>query len=370
MNPKDSSILAMVSSPSYDNNQFVNGISSQDYRQLLHDPNRPLYNRAIQGAYPPASTVKPFISVSALTEGVITPTTTISDLNGIFVLPNTTKRYRDWKRGGHGNTNVIKAITESSDIFFYNVAYMLGIDRLSQWMKKFGFGQPTGLDIMEETSGVMPNREWKLKRYKKPWFQGDTIPVGIGQGYWTATPLQLAKALSILINNGTVNTPHLMLEIIGNGVQYYHDKHQASNIVANSQAWQIAKQGMFDVVNAPNGTARKAFAGTNYQVAGKSGTAQVFSLKEGEKYDAANLSKYLHDHAWFIAYAPYQNPQIVISIILENAGGGSGNAAPVVRKIMDYYFNHQSAINNNNPTNTTLQPSKLLSSAQTRGTLQ
>lgn len=370
MNPKDSSILAMVSSPSYDNNQFVNGISSQDYRQLLHDPNRPLYNRAIQGAYPPASTVKPFISVSALTEGVITPTTTISDPNGIFVLPNTTKRYRDWKRGGHGNTNVIKAITESSDIFFYNVAYMLGIDRLSQWMKKFGFGQPTGLDIMEETSGVMPNREWKLKRYKKPWFQGDTIPIGIGQGYWTATPLQLAKALSILINNGTVNTPHLMLEIIGNGVQYYHDKHQASNIVANSQAWQIAKQGMFDVVNAPNGTARKAFAGTNYQVAGKSGTAQVFSLKEGEKYDAANLSKYLHDHAWFIAYAPYQNPQIVISIILENAGGGSGNAAPVVRKIMDYYFSHQSAINNNNPTNTTLQPSKLLSSAQTRGTLQ
>ncbi|QDJ13158.1 penicillin-binding protein 2 [Mergibacter septicus] len=341
MDPIDSSILAMVSSPSYDNNLFVDGISSQEYRQLLNDPDRPLYNRALQGAYPPASTVKPFIAVAALSEGIITPNTTINDTNGIFTLPNTTKRYRDWKKWGHGVTDITKAITESSDIFFYNIAYMMGIDQLSPWMKKFGFGQPTGIDIMEETSGVMPSREWKLKRYKKPWFQGDTIPVGIGQGYWIATPLQLAKASSILINNGKVNTPHLMLDIIGEGTQSYHDKHQYPDIKASDEAWQIAKQGMYNVINAKNGTAQRAFLGTTYKVAGKSGTAQVFSLKENEKYDATNLSKHLHDHAWFIAYAPYQKPEIVVSIILENAGGGSSNAAPIVRQIMDYYFNHQ-----------------------------
>lgn len=341
MDPKDSSILAMVSTPSYDNNLFVDGISSKDYSALLNNPLRPLYSRALQGAYPPASTVKPFIAVAALSEGVVTPATTFYD-PGYFVLPNTTKRYRDWLRSGHGMTNLVKAITESSDTYFYNVAYQMGIDRISTWMKKFGFGLPTGIDILEETTGVMPDRAWKQKRYKKPWFQGDTIPVGIGQGYWTATPLQLAKAAAILINNGQVNTPHLMKEIFGNGSEPYQDPRLYQDITApTSIDWQVAKLGMYNVINAQNGTARKAFAGTPYKVAGKSGTAQVFSLKENENYDAKNLSKNLHDHAWFIAYAPYEKPEVIVSIIMENAGGGSSNAAPIVKQILDYYFSQK-----------------------------
>lgn len=355
MNPKDSSILAMVSTPSYDNNLFVDGISYQDYQRLLNDPERPLYSRALQGAYPPASTVKPFIAVAALTEGVITPNTTFYD-PGYFMIPNTSKRFRDWLKTGHGATNVIKGITESSDTFFYNVAYQMGIDHLSDWMTKFGFGQSTGVDILEETNGVMPTRTWKQKRYKKPWFQGDTIPVGIGQGYWTATPLQLAKALSILINNGKVNTPHLMQEIIGNQVEYYQDKHQYPDITEpNDIYWNIAKQGMYGVVNSPNGTARKAFAGTPYKVAGKSGTAQVFSLKENETYNSKNLSKHLHDHAWFNAYAPFNDPEVIVTIIMENAGGGSGNAAPIVRQIFDYYFAHQPQTSPVNPSGVSTQ---------------
>jgi len=338
MDPKDSSILAMVSSPSYDNNLFVGGISSDNYRRLLNDPSRPLYNRTIQGAYPPASTVKPFVAVSALTEGAVAPNTTIFD-PGYWILPNSTKRFRDWKKSGHGYTDLNKAIVESSDTFFYQVAFKMGIDNLSSWMQQFGFGIKTNIDIQEETPGIMPTREWKQKRHKKPWLQGDTIPVGIGQGYWTATPLQLAKATTILVNNGKVNTPHLMKEMVGSAVEKYQDPRTYPDITKpRKEFWNLAKRGMFGVIHSSQGTGRKAFAGANYLAAGKSGTAQVFGLKENQTYNAGVLKKELHDHAWFIAYAPYENPELVIAIILENAGGGSSNAAPVVRQIMDYYL--------------------------------
>lgn len=339
LDPKDSSVLAMVSTPSYDNNLFVDGISSADYKRLLEDPARPLYSRATQGVYPPASTVKPFIAVAAQTENIVNQNTTIFD-PGYWILPNTTKRFRDWKKSGHGYTDLNKAITESSDTYFYQVAYNLGIDRLSSWMKRFGFGVPTGIEINEEVSANMPTKEWKQKRYKRQWVQGDTISVGIGQGYWTATPLQVAKATAILVNNGKVNTPHLMKSIEGATIEPYRDPLLYEDITEPKQAyWDAAKRGMFNVVNSAAGTGRKAFAGTHYHVAGKSGTAQVFSLKENQKYNAAGLKKELHDHAWFTAYAPYENPQMVVAIILENAGGGSSNAAPVVRQIMDYYLN-------------------------------
>ncbi|WP_439239835.1 penicillin-binding protein 2 [Lonepinella sp. BR2474] len=350
LDPKDSSILAMVSSPSYDNNLFVGGISGADYKRLLEDEDRPLYSRATQGAYPPASTVKPFVAVAALTENVLTTSTTVSD-PGYWVLPNTTKRFRDWKKSGHGNTDLQKAITESSDTYFYQVAYKLGIDRLSEWMKKFGFGMPTGVDIKEETAAIMPDREWKQKRYKKPWVMGDTIPVGIGQGYWTATPLQLAKALAVLINNGRVNTPHLMQEIHGSLVEPYKDPLLYEDISEPTEgAWAAAKRGMYGVIHSASGTGRKAFAGAAYDAAGKSGTAQVFSLKEGQKYDAHNLKKFLHDHAWFMAYAPYNEPKVVVAMILENAGGGSSNSAPIVRQIMDYYLLQRLPKRNIDPT--------------------
>ena len=341
LDPKDSGVLAMVSTPSYDNNLFVDGISSEDYKRLLNDPARPLYSRATQGVYPPASTVKPFIAVAAQTENVISQNTTIFD-PGYWVLPNTTKRFRDWKKSGHGYTDLNKAITESSDTYFYQVAHSMGIDRLSDWMKRFGFGMPTGIEIQEETAANIPTREWKQKRYKRPWVQGDTISVGIGQGYWTATPLQVAKATAVLVNNGKVNTPHLMKAIEVSTLKPYEDPLLYPDITEAKQSyWDAAKRGMYNVVNSALGTGRKAFAGANYRVAGKSGTAQVFSLKENEKYNAAGLKKELHDHAWFTAYAPYENPRLVVTVILENAGGGSSNAAPLARKVMDYYLNQR-----------------------------
>lgn len=336
LDPRDSSILAMVTSPSYDNNLFVDGISSQDYSTLLNDPDRPLYSRATQAAYPPASTIKPFMAVAGLMEGKITQSSTIYD-PGYWILPGTTQRYRDWKKSGHGSTNVVKAIAESSDTYFYQLAYDMGIDRMSVWMKKFGFGVRTGIDLNEESFGIMPTREWKQKRHKKPWVQGDTIPVGIGQGYWISTPLQLAKATAVLINNGKVNTPHLMKEVVSaNSTTPYQDPRLYEDIQGvPANYWQTAKYGMYSVVNASNGTARKAFLGTFYRAAGKTGTAQVFSLN-GAKYDAKKIRKELQDHAWFTGYAPYENPKVVVSIILENAGGGSSAAAPVVRQIMDF----------------------------------
>ena len=341
LDPKDSSVLAMVSTPTYDNNLFVGGISSADYKRLLEDVNRPLYSRATQGAYPPASTIKPFMSVAALQENVVTPSTTVFD-PGYWILPGSTKRFRDWKRSGHGHTDLNKAIAESSDTYFYQVAYNMGIDRVSSWMNHFGFGMPTGIDILEETSGIMPTRDWKQKKYKRPWVQGDTISVGIGQGYWVATPLQVAKALAVLVNNGKVNTPHLMKYIEGDKIEPYKDPLLYEDInEPKQQYWELAKRGMYNVVNASNGTGRKPFIGTNYHVAGKSGTAQVFSLKENQTYNAGNLVKELHDHAWFVGFAPYENPKMVVAVILENAGGGGSNAGPVVRSVMDYYLNER-----------------------------
>lgn len=335
LDPKDSSILAMVTNPSYDNNLFVDGISGKDYKQLLEDEDRPLYSRATQGTYPPASTIKPFMAVAGLTEGKISPTSTIFD-PGYWILPGTTQRFRDWKKSGHGTTNVNKAIVESSDTFFYQLAYDMGIDKMSNWMKRFGFGVKTGIDLAEESIGIMPSREWKQKRYKKGWIPGDTISVGIGQGYWISTPLQLAKATAVLINNGKVNTPHLMMEIMSGENRPYQDPLLYDDIKdVPERFWQIAKQGMYSVVHASNGTAKKAFSGIPYHAAGKTGTAQVFSLK-GKNYDKNAITKNLHDHAWFMGYAPYENPKVVVALILENAGGGSSAAAPVARKIMDY----------------------------------
>lgn len=222
LDPKDSSIMAMVTNPSYDNNLFVDGISGKDYKTLLEDEDRPLYSRATQGTYPPASTIKPFMAVAGLTEGKISPSSTVFD-PGYWVLPGTTQRFRDWKKSGHGRTDVNKAIIESSDTFFYQLAYDMGIDKMSDWMKRFGFGVKTGIDLAEESQGIMPSREWKQKRYKKAWIPGDTISVGIGQGYWISTPLQLAKAVAVLVNNGKVNTPHLMLEVMSGENTPYQD---------------------------------------------------------------------------------------------------------------------------------------------------
>ncbi|WP_340615506.1 peptidoglycan DD-transpeptidase MrdA [Xenorhabdus entomophaga] len=330
--PRTGEVLAMVSNPSYNPNMFVDGISGKEYKTLLNNPNRPLINRATQGAYPPASTVKPFIAVAALSSDVITKNTTIND-PGWWQLPGSDKRYRDWVRWGHGKLNVHKSIVESADTFFYQVAYDMGIDRLSEWMTKFGYGQFTGIDLKEENPGNMPTREWKLKRYKKPWYQGDTISVGIGQGYWTATPMQMVKALMTLINDGKVKTPHFLISTRVNGeMQPYQPPASEQIGDIHSGYWEIAKDGMYGVANAPNGTARRAFAGTPYKAAAKSGTAQVFSY---ETYNANKLAEHLRDHKLMIAFAPYDNPTVAISIILENGGSGPPVGA-IVRQILDH----------------------------------
>ncbi|XZQ55194.1 MAG: peptidoglycan DD-transpeptidase MrdA [Arsenophonus sp.] len=332
--PRNGEILALVSTPSYDPNLFVNGISNKDYQDLLNNQNRPLINRTTQGLYPPASTVKPFIAVAALSENVITSNSTVFD-PGWWQLPNSKKRYRDWKRWGHGKLNVVRAIIESADTFFYQIAYDMGIDRISKWMKKFGYGQYTGIDLPEENSGIMPTREWKKKRYKKAWYQGDTISIGIGQGYWITTPIQMIKALMTLINNGIVKIPHLLYEakLDNNSIEFYKQEdhiHQINNI--NSKFWKLAKEGMYGSANAINGTASKNFAKTSYKAAVKSGTAQVFSYKT---YNINRLSENLRDHKLMIGFAPYQNPIISIAVILEN--GGTGMAiGDLVRNIFDY----------------------------------
>ncbi|SJL82695.1 penicillin-binding protein 2 [Vibrio palustris] len=340
LDAKDNGVLAMVSSPSYDPNKFVHGISSKDYNNLLHNKDRPLVNRSTLGIYPPGSTVKPFMAVSALTEGVITPSTTRND-PGWWRIPNSnTRPFRDWLRWGHGKVNVTKALEESVDTFFYQVAFDMGIDRISTWMKKFGFGDYSGIDIYEESKANMPTREWKRARFHKPWYQGDTIPVGIGQGYWTATPLQLAKATSVLVHHGQVIAPHLLRSTINNGNAFTTRKD--AEIVTYppiknvpEKYWDIAINGMYLVNNGRRGTARRAFHGAPYTSAGKSGTAQVFGLAEGQSYNADEIAEHLRDHALYTSFAPVKNPKAIVTVVLENAGGGSSHGAPVARKIFD-----------------------------------
>ncbi|CAH8192151.1 penicillin-binding protein 2 [Vibrio aestuarianus] len=340
LDPKDNGVLAMVSSPSYDPNAFVHGISGKAYNALLTDKNRPLVNRATLGIYPPASTVKPFIAVSALEEGVIT-TKTVRNDPGYWTIPNSkTKPFRDWLRWGHGKVDITKALEESVDTFFYQIAYDMGIDRLSAWMMRFGFGDYTGIDIFEESKANMPTREWKMARHRTPWYQGDTIPVGIGQGYWTATPMQIAKATSVLVNHGKVIAPHLLRSTIKNGEEF--SKQQLSDVETYppinevpKRYWDIAIHGMELVNHGKKGTARRSFYGSKYTSAGKSGTAQVFGLAENQEYNADELAEHLRDHALFTGFAPVEDPKLVVTIVLENAGGGSTNGAPVVRKVFD-----------------------------------
>ncbi|KFA58508.1 Penicillin-binding protein 2 (PBP-2) [Gilliamella apicola] len=348
IDPNNGEVLAMVSSPSYDSNLFVGGISRANYNELLNDPDKPLFNRALLGAYPPASTVKPYISIAALSEGIVTPKSIIND-PGWWQLPGTERRYRDWLKWGHGHVDVLKAIEESVDTYFYQVAYDMGIDRLNLWMTKFGYGEKTGIDISpnEETRAVMPSREWKMLRHKKSWMQGDTIPVGIGQGYWTATPIQMAKALTILINNGKTYIPHFLL-YKKSDILNSNDNKPQTNLVLFEQPnsltevksiyWDLAKEGMRRVMFGSRGTARKVYVDAQYQAAGKSGTAQVYGLKQNETYNAHKIPEHLRDHALFVAYAPFDKPKIALAIVLENGGGGSSNGGAVVRKILDYYL--------------------------------
>ena len=339
MDPKTGAVLALASSPSYDPNMFVRGIRTKEYAALLEDPARPLINRVSQGGYAPASTVKPLLAVMGLNEGAITP---FGKFFGgpFFQLPGSSHKFRDWKKWGHGWLDVYRAIEVSADTFFYDLAYRTGIDTMNKYMTAFGFGNYSGLDIYEETMGVMPSRDWKRLRRKQTWYLGDTISVGIGQGYWTATPIQLARAHSILTQHGHNVIPHLLKSVReGDGHQEpFREPTDQALVVKDDNYWKVAMEGMYRVINGAEGTGRKAFANTPYKAAGKSGTAQVIGMKQDQKYDAHRLKEEHRDNALFVAFAPYEDPKAVVTLILENAGGGSTQAAPVVRQILDAYL--------------------------------
>ncbi|OOF32521.1 penicillin-binding protein 2 [Salinivibrio proteolyticus] len=347
LDPKTSGVLAMVSTPSYDPNLFVHGISSTQYSALLNDRDRPLVNRATLGIYPPASTVKPFIAVAALEEGIITTKTTRND-PGYWRIPNSnTRPFRDWLPWGHGRVNIVQSIEESVDTFFYQIAYDMGIDKLSSWMEKFGFGQYTGIDIQEESSANMPNREWKMSRHRQPWYKGDTIPVGIGQGYWTATPMQIAKALTVVLNRGEVKAPKLlMLSRDEDGMHKPKPEPYPPIKGVSDKYWDVALEGMRLVNHGRKGTARRSFRTAKYVSGGKSGTAQVFGLGEDEEYNADEIAEHLRDHALYIGFAPFEHPKVAVSMVLENAGGGSSNGAPIARRIFDHILIEKDAEEN------------------------
>jgi len=341
MSAKTGGILALVSNPSYDPNLFVKGISTKQYRALLQSKDRPLINRTTQGRYPPASTIKPQMALLALDTEVITEDTVIFD-PGWWQVPGSKRRFRDWKHWGHGKVDVTLAIEQSCDTFFYDTAYKVGIDRINPFMEQFGFGKYSGLDIGEETQAIMPSRDWKKARFKEPWYDGDTISIGIGQGYWTVTPIQLTKATAILARRGKIIEPHILNSISSANGEFVPDVKPTGSTITlkDDHYWDIALNAMHGVTSKRNGTAHRAFEGTSYSVAGKSGTAQVINMKEDEKYDASKLKERHRDNAMFVAFAPFESPELVTTVVLENAGGGSSNAAPIAREIFDEYFDH------------------------------
>jgi penicillin-binding protein 2 len=338
MEAKTGAVLSLVSAPSYDPNLFVSGISELEYKALLESKDRPLINRATQGRYPPASTIKPQMALLGLNERVITEDTIIED-PGWWIVPNSKRRFRDWKRWGHGLVDVFHAIEQSCDTFFYDTSYKLGIDRIDPFMRLFGFGEYSGLDIAEETKAIMPSREWKQSRFKKPWYDGDTISVGIGQGYWTVTPIQLTKATAILSRRGSSVEPHLLNTIssANDSFTLVHESKQPV-VMERERYWDIALKAMQGVTSKKTGTAYKAFSNAGYTVAGKSGTAQVINIKEDEEYDADKINERHRDNAMFVAFAPFESPEVVATVVLENAGGGSSHAAPIARELFDAYF--------------------------------
>ncbi|MBQ1782500.1 MAG: penicillin-binding protein 2 [Gammaproteobacteria bacterium] len=339
LEPRTGAVLALVSAPSYDPNLFVEGISGTDYRRLLNDPNRPLVNRTSQGGYPPASTIKPLMVLFGLEQKLVTEHTRIYD-PGWYQLPGGGRRFRDWKRTGHGIVDFRRAIEESCDTYFYEMAPRIDIDKLANFMGQFGFGQFSGIDIHEESRGIMPSREWKRARFRDKWYQGDSVSVMIGQGYWTATTLQLAVSTAIIANHGEHPEPRVIKAIQSKtGTLDWPVEHRPKITLGDDRHWTLVEDAMFGVNHRPNGTANKAFKDATYTSAGKTGTAQVFSLRENEEYDAKTLAAHKLDNAMYIVFAPRENPQIVLAVTMENAGGGSANAAPVARRLLDHYLN-------------------------------
>jgi len=338
--PKTGGILSFVSRPGFDPNLFVTGISQADYSALRDSPDQPLFNRIIQGGYPPGSTIKPIVALAGLEYKKTSWGKTISD-PGWFKLKNEDHLYRDWKKGGHGMVNLDKAIYESCDTFFYDLALDLGIDNIHKFMTPFSFGEKTGIDTGPEQRGILPSREWKLKKRRVEWYPGETLIAGIGQGYMLATPLQLAVSTAILANKGVIITPRLVRSIDdGQNIKTLPTTSSKEKItLSNEDNWELIFNSMQNVMHHPSGTAHwTAGRGAEYKIAGKTGTAQVLAIKQDETYDSAKIAERHRDHALFIGFAPADDPQIAVAVIVENGESGSGAAAPIARKIFDAYL--------------------------------
>lgn len=338
LDPNDGSVLAFVSKPGYDPSLFVRGFDEFTWRQIRDSADRPLVNRASDGVYPPGSTLKPFIAIAGLEENVRTPEWSMWD-PGFFSLPGSQYKFRDWKKGGHGEVNMHKAIVESVDTYFYKLAHELEIEKIHKYLDQFGFGSKTGIDLPREATGIAPSKEWKRRRFGIPWYPGDTISVGIGQGYNLVTPLQLAVATAALANGHALVQPVLSRSGIHPPSMSILDGPPltpSQPLMLSKKHIRVLQKAMEDVMK-PGGTAAGAGRGAAYSIAGKTGTAQVFSLR-GAEYDEESLAKKLQDHALFIGYAPAHQPTIALAVVVENGGGGGSVAAPIARKVFDAYF--------------------------------
>ena len=335
LQPQTGEVLAMVSQPSFNPNLFVTGIGFKAYADLRDSIDRPLFNRVLRGLYPPGSTIKPMMAVAGLDSGVVNEGTRVFD-PGFFQLPNVKHKYRNWNRGGDGWVDLRLAIARSNDTYFYDMAHKMGVDRMHDYMTRFGIGQRVSLDMFEESAGLMPSRDWKRARYRQPWYPGETVILGIGQGYMQTTPLQLAQATALMATRGKWIRPHLARSIEG---QAPVDPDPPADIqLRDPRFWDIANEGMEQVLHGARGTAKKVGDTAVYRIAGKSGTAQVVAIRQGEKYDSAKLAERHRDHALFVAFAPVDNPQIAVAVMVENGESGSGVAAPVAKQVLDAWL--------------------------------
>ncbi|MGD9020198.1 MAG: penicillin-binding protein 2 [Lysobacterales bacterium] len=343
IDPADGSVIALVSKPSYDPNPFVHGISRQAYAGILDDPGRPLFNRALQGGYEPGSTMKPFIGLGGLEMGVVDSSTRVLS-SGEFYIEGYSRPYRDWREGGHGVVDMKGALEQSVNTYFYQLAMDMGIDRMHDYLAQFGFGAPTGIDVLGEGAGLLPSREWKRMAHDEPWYPGETVIAGIGQGFNVVTPLQLANALAALVNGGARYAPRLLHAVKSPGAG------KARQITAplvqqlpvdDPRNWQTVLEGMDRVVNGPLGTARDIAVDARYRTAGKTGTAQVYRLGDEEEYDEDTVARHLRHHALFIAFAPVEAPRIAVAVVVEHGGAGSRVAAPVARATLDAWLGQE-----------------------------
>lgn len=340
LDPKSGELLAMVSKPGFDPNPFVLGISHKDYQALLSSPERPLFDRALRGIYPPGSTIKPFVGLAGLNYGLINPHRRLY-CPGFYQLPGVSHRYRDWRKGGHGGVDLKAAIVQSCDVYFYDLAHHLGIDRLHAFLSQFGFGRPSGIDLAGETPGILPSRKWKREALGKSWYPGETVIAGIGQGYVKVTAVQLAKAVAILANRGKITTPHVAAfeRSPHRELKRLFSEPVEGNLEIDEQYLEKVIEAMVGVVHSRSGTAWRLSQGIAYTIAGKTGTAQVFSVKQTQDHRNFKVKdKKLQDHALFIAFAPADDPRIAVAVIAENAGHGGSEAAPVARQVIDHYL--------------------------------